>query len=171
MKMTQITIDSGDILKALAIIMVVVAICAGSFYAGTVMYNRASTNESAAPVYVTPNQPAVIYVQPHPTLIYVTPTPKTDYISDVQSTGTEYGYVCLVDRYGKEYLINYFDRNTVERLGASYSGTESGTYNGIPILDDVVMTANPQYYYNGWSENNHRYYNDEHQHRGKEYNK
>jgi hypothetical protein len=80
--------------------------------------------------------------------------PTIDYINDVQSFGTQYGYVCLVDGNGNEYLIENFDVGTAELLQASYSGTVVSTYNGIPMLENVALTAYPPqqntvYYYSG----------------------
>jgi hypothetical protein len=96
------------------------------------------------------------------------PVPVIAYISDVSSIGTDFGYVCLVDQYGREYLIMNFDPGTAELLHASYSGTVVNTYNGIPMLENVALTAyqpvdyyqNRQYYYRQDDEQNNykRYY-------------
>jgi hypothetical protein len=145
-----IDIDSKAILKACEWIAVILAIGFVCFYAGTAIYNTGKADAATpttAPVYVTPNQPATIYVTPQPTLTYVFPSPTIDYITDVQSIGTEWGYVCMVDGNGQEYLIMNFDQNTAQLLHASYSGTVTGSYNGIPELENVALTGYPHYYY------------------------
>jgi hypothetical protein len=170
--MGSITIDSEAILKTCEWIAVILVIVFAIWYVGTDIYNTgradgvasaptvsptpAPTPTPQAPVYVVPNTNSPVYVVSNAqNPIYVTPTPKTDYISDVQSTGTDWGYVCMVDQYGKEYLIMNFDQNTAELFGASYSGTEVGTYNGIPELENVALTVFPQYYYNNQPDEYH----------------
>jgi hypothetical protein len=129
--------ELSDIWRYL-IVIGVVAFCAVALYS-VGHSNGLSDAESA--------QIAVPIPTPTPT---ITPTPAPSpitYITDVQSVGTEYGYVCLVDGNGKEYLVMNFDPGTAELLHASYSGTIVGSYNGIPELENVALTAYPDYDY------------------------
>jgi len=150
--MTQITIDTTNLGKYLVIIgftaLIVIA-------AGLIMYDfghdAGVASVPVAPVITASPTPAptsapaaVVVAAP---VVPVVQVPVTDYIGDVQSVGTDYGYVCLVDGSGHEYLIMNFDPGTPELLHASYSGTVVNTYNGIPMLDDVALTGYPPYDY------------------------
>jgi hypothetical protein len=98
------------------------------------------------PTPATVPVPAPVVVQP----VVIQPTLTT--ITNVQSIGTQWGYVCIVDNTGTEYLITNFDPGTAELLGASYSGTTISSYNGIPMVENVALTAYPvdsTTYYNG----------------------
>ena len=111
--------------------------------------NGAYSSGYAAGVASVPAPTPTPTPAPTPTAsaITVTRSSTVDYIRDVQSIGTEHGYVCMVDWGGHEFLIVDFYPGTAELLGASYSGTVTGSYNGIPMLENVAMTQQPVYYY------------------------
>ena len=127
----------GAYLVGIAVVVSMILVC------GIVLYDAGHS----AGVSDTKSAQNVVALTPTPT---VTPTPTPSpiaYITDVQSVGTDYGYVCLVDGNGKEYLVMDFDPGTAELLHASYSGTIVGSYNGIPELENVALTAYPNYDY------------------------
>lgn len=128
----------GAYLVGIAVVVSMILVCGMALY---------DSGHSAGISETKSTQTALPTPTPTPT---VTPPPTPSpiaYITDVQSVGTDYGYVCLVDGNGKEYLVMNFDPGTAELLHASYSGTIVGSYNGIPELENVALTAYPNYDY------------------------
>lgn len=150
--MSQITIETKDIMKMVEYACCVLVIIFAIFYAGTAVYNsgRAAGIESVPTPTPTPVPTPTPAPTPTPVTMVAAPivqVPTIDYLNDIQSVGTNYGYICLVDSSGNEYLVMNFDPGTAELTGASYSGTVVGTYNGIPELENVALTSYPRYYY------------------------
>ena len=167
----RIEFDESDKKKLLMlwVALLAIAVIAIALIGGYTVGHHSAASEnivSVPPAASTTTPSPTIAPTATPTIPAVVQTPTIAYINNVQSIGTAYGYVCLVDHNGNEFLIMNFYQNTAQLLGASYTGTVVGSYNGIPMVQNVALLSYPAdqstvyytaYDYNGYRNPHDRY--------------
>ena len=139
-------VDLTKLGMIVCLILLVIAFGYAAYEKGINDSKVSSVDISTVPTVVQQTPQPTVGPTPVPSIAVVTePTlEQTATVYAVSDVGSQGGYICMVDKYGNEYLVINFDQGTPELLGASYTGAVDGSYNGIPMLENVALIGYPE---------------------------